>query len=466
MFKNFFFLCSIFSLFATEPVVLLGGGIGSLTSAIYLGRAGFSPVVIEGKLPGGLLTQSHMVQNWPGEMEIVGVELTDKIRDQATANGAKLINAEVVGVDFSKRPFTIRIKSLETGETSEIKTHTAIIGMGTEPNYLGVPGEKEFWGKGVTNCAVCDGALYKDKVVCVVGGGDAAVLEALYLSNIAKQVYIFVRKDFLRAIEERRVGLLKEMPNVKFIYNTSVVEIQGDGTKVTGVMLKEGSKKYPMALDGVFLAIGSQPNSKIFQKQLKLDSKGYIVLTKDQLTSVKGVYAVGDIVDPVYKQAISAAGDGAKAALQAQRYLEDNVELAKAVPVVQIHDNVEIAQAAPVVKKETKPFSKEIIEIKSEDQFYAELETDLPVLVDFYATWCPPCKRVAPVLEAGAKNLAGRVKVMKVNVDKQPGLAAQYQILGMPTAILFQNGEEVERRSGAEPIAEWVHSLESQESQT
>ncbi|HSX11444.1 MAG TPA: FAD-dependent oxidoreductase [Chlamydiales bacterium] len=440
-----------------EPVVILGGGVGSLTSAIYLGRAGVSPLVIEGPLPGGLLTQSHSVQNWPGEMEIDGSALTEKMRKQAEANGARFLNEKVIKVDFSKRPFTITTASLDGAETThKITAESCIIAMGTKPNFLGIPGEQEYWGKGVTNCAVCDGSLYKDKIVGVVGGGDAAVLEALYLSNIAKEVHVFVRKDSLRAIEEKRVAVLKEKPNVKFIYNTNVQEVKGDQEGVTSVVLKTGTAKpHIFKLDGLFLAIGSTPNSALFKDNLKLDTKGYIALQKDQQTSVNGVYAIGDIVDPVYKQAVSAAGDGAKAALQAQQYLSDRA------------NNIIVKKAPPpkkVVVNQAVKASAGVIEVSSSEQFQSEVDaSETPVVVDFYATWCGPCKRVMPKIESSANQLVGKVKFLKVNVDKVAGLSQTYNIKAMPTMVLLNSsGTEIDRKVGLEEIITLLDQLESQ----
>jgi thioredoxin reductase (NADPH) len=441
----------------TESVVILGGGVGSLTSAIYLGRAGVSPLVIEGPLPGGLLTQSHSVQNWPGEMEIDGTQLTEKMHEQAAANGARFLNEEVVGIDFSKRPFTITTRSLDgTKKTHQIVAESCIVAMGTKPNFLGIPGEQDYWGKGVTNCAICDGSLYKDKVVGVVGGGDAAVLEALYLSNIAKEVHVFVRKDSLRAIEEKRVSVLREKLNVKFIYNTIVEEVKGDGQKVTSVVLKSKGKTRALPLDGLFLAIGSTPNSFLFKNSLKLDKKGYISLTKDQQTSVAGVYAIGDIVDPVYKQAISAAGDGAKAALQAQQYLSD-----RANKVIVKREQPKEEQKKQLVAKRA---SADVVEITSSEQFQSELDqAEVPLVVDFYATWCGPCKRIAPMLESSAAQLAGKMKFLKVNVDKVAALSASYEIQAMPTVILFDpSGQEAERQVGLEPITAMLERLNAE----
>jgi len=431
-----------------EPVVILGGGVGSLTSALYLGRAGLNPLVIEGPTPGGLLTQSHSVQNWPGVLEIQGAQLTDKMREQAEANGARFLSEEVIAVNFSQRPYTITTRALDgSGKTHEIQTESLIIAMGTKPNFLGIAGEQAYWGKGVTNCAICDGSLYKDKVVGVVGGGDSAVLEALYLSNIAKQVHVFVRKGALKGSEETRLSALKEKSNITFHYNTVVQEVRGNGQNVTGVTTSSGKT---VDLDGVFLAIGSTPNTKLFENVLKLDERGYIALQKDQQTSLSGIYAIGDIVDPVYKQAVSAAGDGAKAALQAQQYLSDRVN--------------HLAKQTVVKKVQTKDVAHEVIEIVSLEQFQNELaNSDIPVFVDFYATWCGPCKRVSPMIDTSAGVLAGKVKFLKVNVDTFADLSGSYNVRAMPTVVLLDpSGQELDRKVGLDQIAELLQQLQVQ----
>lgn len=432
------------------PVVVVGGGIGALTSSLYLARAGLHPVVIMGKDPGGLLTQSHTVQNWPGENEIDGTELTNRVRKQAEANGAIFFNAEVVGVDFSKKPFSIKTRSINKENVSELRAEAVIIAMGTEPNFLKVPGESGYWGRGVTNCAICDGNLYRDQMVGVVGGGDAAVLEALYLSNLAKHVFVFVRKDTLKAIEEKRVQTLRAKSNVTILYNTSIQEIKGDGDKLTHVAVKtKDSEPTSFPLNGLFLAIGSQPNTRIFKDVLKLDDRGYIAVKHDQQTSIEGIYAIGDIVDPFYKQAISAAGDGAKAALQAQQYVSDRG-----------------GQWVSRVKQEKQNQEliayNEVIEIFSDEQFQRELKMSaIPVVVDFYASWCGPCKRLSPILESSASSLSGRVKFLKVNVDKFNDLSKTYNVRAMPTVLMFDSsGKVLERKVGTEQISDLLKRLE------
>lgn len=445
------FFQSFASTVPVYPVVILGGGIGALTSAIYLGRAELSPLVIEGEIPGGLLTKSHSVQNWPGELEIEGSELTDRMREQAEASGAFFTQEEVVGVDFKSRPYKIQVRSLDgKNEKRELLTESCIIAMGTTPNYLHVPGEtgeKGYWGRGVTNCAICDGNLYRDKKVAVIGGGDAAVLEALYLSNIAKDVYVFVRKGSLKATEESRVSALLEKPNVHLMYHTEVKQIQGDDKKLKSVKLKtKGKEMFDFPVDGLFLAIGSTPNSAIFRDSLKLDENGYIVLKESQKTSVEGVYAVGDIADPHFKQAVSASGDGAKAALLAQQFVSDRAN----------------GLAKRNQKKQKNENAAEVVEIYSLEQFDEALEKSSGyVLVDFYASWCGPCKKIAPLLHSFAEKSKGKVKVLKVNVDKLHALSDMYEIRSMPTAILFDaSGEVVERKIGYGPIASLLENLE------
>jgi thioredoxin reductase (NADPH) len=400
------------------PVLVLGGGVGGLTSALYLARSGLQPVVIEGKMPGGLITQSHSVQNWPGDIEITGAELADKIREQGRRAGVQFLSQEVIRVDLKKRPFQVVTKEVGEEEEAIWRASSIIIAMGTEPNRLGIPGEKEFWGRGVTNCAICDGSLYRGKKVAVVGGGDAAVLEALYLSNLASEVTVCVRADHFRAQEKERIKTLLEKGNVNILFNTQVLEVKGED-EVQGVMLEEKGKKRSLPVDGLFLAIGSKPNSALFAKELKLDQGGYIEVSEEAKTSVNGVYAVGDIADPTFKQAITAAGSGAKAALLAQQFLSDLV----------------------------KPVG--LVEIESLQQFEEELARGGPLLLDFYAVWCGPCRQISPKIEKSAKE----IRVLKIDVDKFPSLAEKYKVKAMPTLLqLDESGKEKERRVGAPEI--------------
>jgi thioredoxin reductase (NADPH) len=431
------------------PIIVLGGGVGALSSSLYLARAGLSPIVIVGPQPGGLITQSHAIQNWPGEMQITGHELTEKMQQQAGSNGVRLVQEEVMSVDFSKRPYRITTRSFDDEKEHVYTAEHVIIAMGTSPNHLNIPGEtgpEGYWGRGVTNCAVCDGNLYHGATVGVVGGGDAALLEALYLANIAKEVHVFVRKNAFKAVEQKRLQTLLARPNIKVHFNTTVEKIVGDGSQLTEVVLKTGNKKQTVPLDGLFLAIGSTPNSKMFQGMLELDKQGYIVLKNDQETSRQGVYAIGDIVDPIYKQAISAAGDGAKAALQAQQSISD----------------LEAKEVAEIVPSAATPSKPEVIEITSIEQFEEELKSsEVPIFVDFYAAWCGPCKQISPRIDKSAAILAGHVKFLKVNVDLVQKLPGRYNVRAMPTVLLFQpDGQILNRKIGADQIIGLIKQLE------
>ncbi len=458
LFSVFFFvIASVMNVFAAQPdskeervdCVIIGGGVGGGTAAIYLSRAGFHPVVVERESPGGAIVQSEAVENWPGALKIRGIELMERIHQQAEINGAVYLNGEVIGVDFSKRPFAITVRSLENPEKLKtVRTACCIIATGASPNNLHISGESEYWGKGISNCAICDGGLYKDKRVGVVGGGDAAILEALYLSKIAKEVTVFVRKDQFKGVDIKRKESLLSLPNVKVLYQTTLQEIKGNGQHLTKVVMTKG--KFPdkeMGLDGLFLAIGSRPSTGVFKDQIELDEMGYIVLKKGQQTSVEGVYAVGDVVDPFYKQAISAAGDGAKAALS---MIQTDLAIRPAQVVVEKTEVVQKMMDEPIV-----------VEITSRAQFEEELKMgNMPVVVDFYATWCSPCKRIAPKLESTAQALAGKVKFLKVNVDELNDLTLNYRISSMPTVLYFdRDGVVQDRKVGESEIGDLLMRL-------
>jgi len=322
---TFALLILLTHLHAEEPhsVIILGGGVGGLTAAVYMGRAGFSPIVIEGKNPGGALAQSHSVQNWPGELDISGERLTHKIHTQAEACGAKLFDEEVTAVDFSIFPYRIETRSTVNHAKKRIlHTRSLIIAMGTTPNFLGVPGEQAYWTRGVYNCATCDGPLYKGKTVAIVGGGDAAIVEASYLSNLAKKVIILVRKNkFREGLEETRKKEVLAKPNIEVLYETEVREIQGDKEGVTKLLIDSYGALQELPVDALFLAIGSKPNTDLFKGQLQLDNEQYITLTEGQESSKTRIYAIGDITNNLCKQAVCAAGEAARASLQAEKQL-------------------------------------------------------------------------------------------------------------------------------------------------
>ncbi|MEG1607684.1 MAG: thioredoxin-disulfide reductase [Mucinivorans sp.] len=299
-----------------EKCLIIGSGPAGYTAAIYAARANLEPLLLEGMEPGGQLTTTTEIENFPGYPNgITGTEMMEELKNQALRFGTRSEFGIVTKVDFSQRPFTVEVDG-----TKEIKAATIIICTGATAKYLGLPSEAAFRGMGVSACATCDGFFYRKKRVAVVGGGDTACEEATYLASLCSKVYLIVRKNFLRASKAMQERVFaNERIEVLFEHNT--VEILGDESGVNGVRLqKKDGSLYEVALDGFFLAIGHTPNVKVFGGALELDEQGYIKTT-NQRTNIPGVFAAGDVQDPHYRQAITAAGSGCAAALEAERFL-------------------------------------------------------------------------------------------------------------------------------------------------
>ena len=303
--------------------LILGGGPAGYTAAIYASRAGLSPVLYEGPEPGGQLMTTTVIENFPGfENGIDATSLMDGMRKQAAAMGADIRRGIVTGADLSRRPFHL---TLEGGEV--IEAATLIIATGASAKYLGLPSETRFRGLGVSACATCDGFFYRKKDVAVVGGGDTACEEALYLAGLCRKVYMIVRRDVLRASKAMQERVLSR-ENIEVLWNCNTQEILGDNSGVTGARLlhKDGTV-FDIAVDGFFLAIGHHPNSELFSGWIETDAEGYIVTRgKTTETSLQGVFAAGDVQDPLYRQAVTAAGSGCRAARDAERFLIENNE--------------------------------------------------------------------------------------------------------------------------------------------
>lgn len=305
----------------TVKCLIIGGGPAGYTAAVYASRADLSPVLYEGVQPGGQLTTTTEVENYPGfENGISGPALMENMKAQAARLGADLRRGTVTEADLSSRPFRIVVDG-----TAVISAETLIIATGATAKYLGLPSEEKYKGLGVSACATCDGFFYRKKTVAVVGGGDTACEEAIYLAGLCKKVYMIVRRDVLRASQAMQEKV-KTTDNIEILWNCNTKEVLGDSAGVTGARLAgNGGEVFDIAVDGFFLAIGHHPNSELFGKWVNVDKDGYIVTDgKTSATNVPGVFAAGDVQDPQYRQAITAAASGCRAALDAEKFLKLN----------------------------------------------------------------------------------------------------------------------------------------------
>lgn len=438
------------------PVAIIGSGPAGLSAAIYAARDVHS-VVIQGSKPGGLLTETTEVENWPGERSIQGPLLVQGIQDQAEDLGAQFLFDSIERVDFSRWPYT-----LYTKDGKELHALSVIISTGAAPRKLGIPGENEYWGMGVTACAVCDAPFFKGEDVVVVGGGDSAIEEAMQLAKHVKSVTILVRKGKgqMRAkasMQERLNGY----PNISVRYNVAIEKINGDGMKVTSIDLidTETGNKSVLPISGVFLAVGHDPNTSLFVNQIEMDEDGYILLDgRSQRASLPGVFAAGDVEDRVYRQAGVASGSGIKAALDALSFLREigfdanTIERVKeqfftvqgkAVRIVPaLGDEIQAATSAP----EAKP----VIKVTTKDELSAYLQPESGIVfVDFFADYCPSCMRMLPVYEMVAGEFSGRATFLKVDASEAQELMDTYFVQKIPCLLAFNNGQLVARYNEA-----------------
>lgn len=305
--------------------LIIGSGPAGYTAGIYTSRANLKPLMIEG-VPGGQLMQTTEIENFPGYPEgVMGPAMMDDLRTQALRFGLETISGEVTEVDFSNRPFKVKVN----GGSHTVTAETVIICTGASARYLGLDDEQRYLGIGVSACATCDGFFYRNRVVAVVGGGDTACEEALYLSSLASKVYMIVRKDYLRASKYMQKRVM-ENEKIEVLFNTQTLGLFGEENLEGAHLIRHRgtpeAEEFDIKIDGFFLAIGHKPNTDVFKQFIELDEAGFIV-TKDKTThtNIPGVFAAGDVADPMYQQAISAAGMGCRAAIDAEHFLLMNV---------------------------------------------------------------------------------------------------------------------------------------------
>lgn len=410
-------------------IAILGSGPAGLSAAVYGARLGFQTVVFEGPLAGGLLTQTTAVENWPGSISIEGPDIINGLKEQAVKWGVQFVQDTVESVDFTQWPFI-----LMTAEGQTVYALSVILATGASPSKLGIKGELEYWGKGVTTCAVCDAPFFKDQPVVVVGGGDSAVEEAIQLAAYASEITIFVRKDAMRASKAMQ-DRLKEYPNIKVRYNVEVQEIKGDGQEVKEIVVYDNKAKnsFIMPINGVFLAIGHIPNTAFLNKAVALTEDGHIqVTTRTQETSVKGVFTAGDVADRLYRQAGVAAGHGIAAGMDATFFFKD---------IGYTHNIEQKLRAAGCLFTTEQAAQYQVTEINNSDEFEALImEATKPIIVDFYADSCPSCMQMLPAFATVAQEQEQFVTCIKVDADQADAIMKTYHVQKLPTVLAFKDG--------------------------
>lgn len=406
------------------PVAIIGSGPAGLASALYCARGGVHTVVFEGDHPGGQLMETSWVENWPGMTKRLGPDLIKGARQQALEFGALFASETVKHIDFGHWPYV-----LEMASGLKVEALSVIVATGATPRRLNVPGESEYWGKGVTTCATCDAPFYKDASVVVVGGGDAAVEEVLQLIPYAKNITVLVRGDAMRAQAKNR-DRLKAYEKVTIRYRTEIAEIRGDGTHVTGVSVVSGGVHEDLAVTGVFYAIGHTPNVELFQySPVKLNAYECILVLSSQETTVPGIFAAGDVADSRYRQAGVASGDGIKAGLDAAAFLRD----------LGYDEVLEQKMATQLYTPEGGLARKALTGIKTVKELDKIIAKNKTVVLDFYTDSCPSCMQILPILELWAAKKADAAFI-KVNVLEGPEIADRYEVSSAPLLIVIKDG--------------------------
>lgn len=418
-------------------MAIIGSGPAGMMAGVYGARALRDALILEGDKPGGLLMDTTDVENWPGEDVINGPDIMDKLRLQAKKLGTSFLQESVESVDFSQWPYTII-----TDNGTQLHALSVIIATGATPKRLGIPGEEENWGSGVSACAVCDAAFFRNKEVMVIGGGDSAVEEAIQLSPYVKKVTIMVRKDSMRAAASMQ-NRLKNYANIQIAYNVELEEILNNSKGfVTDVIVynNKEKKKTKVSIDGIFLAVGHNPNTEIFKGKLAMDPEGHIlVVDRTQKTSLAGVFAAGDVEDNMYRQAGIAAASGIKAALDADQFLA-SVGITK--------DFLETVKNQLFVPTVQSSKSNNIVPLKTLKELEAHSNAkDATTFVMFYSDNCNTSMQMIPVFQAFARENTESFFGM-VNSDEATDLAKHFFVHNVPCIFAFKNGTLIGRCNG------------------
>jgi thioredoxin reductase (NADPH) len=446
-----------------ENLVIIGSGPAGYTAAIYAGRANLKPVVFEGYqmggIPGGQLMTTTEVENFPGFPEgITGPELMDRMKAQAVRWGAELYTEDVIAVDLSQRPFTVR------SDDREIRTHTIVIATGATAKRLHLPSEEKYWNLGISACAICDGAtpIFKNVELAVVGGGDTAAEEAVYLTKYGSRVHMLVRSSSMRASKAMQDRVLNN-PKITVHWNTEPVDVYGNG-KLEGIKLRNTGtgEESNLSVSGLFYAIGHTPNTGLFQGQLELDQIGYIVPKHGSVeTSVEGVYAVGDVQDHEFRQAITAAGSGCMGAMLAERWLSAN-SLTQEFHQTEASEESAAMPSAQKVRKTSENF--DIKETRHEGGYALRKlfhDSDRLIVVKYSSPTCGPCHSLKPILSKVVDEFDGKIHYVEIDIEEDPEIAENAGVIGTPTIQYFKNKALVTELKGVKPKSQYRELIAS-----
>ncbi len=449
-----------------ENLVIIGSGPAGYTAAIYAARANLKPIVFEGfqagGLPGGQLMTTTEVENFPGFPQgITGPELMDKMKAQAERWGAELFTEDVTEVDLSQRPFVVR------SEEREVKTNSIAVATGATAKRLGLPNEHQFWSRGISACAICDGAtpIFHKAELAVIGGGDSAAEESIYLTKYGDKVNLLVRGEKMRASKAMQDRVLSN-PKIKVYWNTEVADIFGGENHMEGVKIRniKTGEESELHVKGLFYAVGHRPNTSLFQGQLELDDVGYIVTKPGSVeTSVEGVYAAGDVQDHEYRQAITAAGTGCMAAMLAERWLSVNDLLQEFHQGPETPDN-ELDEPA---QKQTEAEWAEGFDLNAtrHQGGYALRklfhDSDRLLIVKYVSPGCGPCHTLKPILNKVVDEFDGKLHFVEIDIQKDPEIAENAGVTGTPTIQFFKNKELLNELKGIKPKSQYRQLIES-----
>lgn len=445
-----------------ENVVIIGSGPAGYTAAIYAARANLKPFVFEGYqaggLPGGQLMTTTEVENFPGFPNgITGPNLMDQMKEQALRWGAELVTEDVTFVDFSQRPFVIR------SEEREVQAHSVIIATGATAKRLGLPCEGEFWSRGISACAICDGAtpIFRNVDLAVIGGGDSAAEEAVYLTKYGSHVHMLIRGDKMRASKAMQDRVLKN-PKITVHRYTEAVDVFGDDNHMTGVRIRntQTGEESELPAKGLFYAIGHKPNTSLFKGQIELDDIGYIVTRNHVETNIEGVYAAGDVQDQEFRQAITAAGTGCMAAMLAERWLSSNDLLqefhqteASERPAAEVHHKTEVEQAAEFDISRTHHVGGYALRKLYHD-------SDRLIIVKYASPTCGPCHTLKPILKKVVDEFEGQVHYIEIDITEDPEIAESAGVVGTPTIQFFKDKDLVAELKGVKPKSQYRQTIQ------